>query len=169
MSQLTTEIKLLNESESINFAGLVASIVAKDKGFENGLIFYLYGDLGAGKSFFSRAFVQYFLPGQKVKSPTYTIVESYKFSINTIHHFDLYRLCDPEELEYLAIRDMLSGDFVALVEWPQRGYPILPDADVELEFSYLHIGESLGRSAEMKAVSQKGADFVEKLRAQVSD
>lgn len=163
------ECQLRDESESLDFAGLAANCVQELNGFHGGLIFYLKGDLGAGKSFFSRAFIQHFIPEQKVKSPTYSIVETYNFSTNSIHHLDLYRLCDPEELEYLAIRDMLSGDFVALVEWPQRGYPILPDADVELEFSYLHIGESLGRSAEMKAVSQKGADFVEKLRAQVSD
>jgi len=159
MSQLTTEIKLLNESESIDFAGLVANIVAKENGFEKGLIFYLYGDLGAGKSFFSRAFVQHFLPGQKVKSPTYTIVESYNFSTNTIHHLDLYRLCDPEELEYLAIRDLLNENFVALVEWPQKGKPILPAADIEFEFIY----EDVGRTVKVNAVSEKGKSLVEKL------
>jgi len=143
---------LLNEAESIDFARKFAGLVKGDNAFEDGLIVYLYGDLGAGKSFFSRAFVQYFLPGQKVKSPTYTIVESYKFSTNTIHHLDLYRLCDSEELEYLAIRDLLKKNFVALVEWPQKGDPILPKADIELEFLY----QDSGRKVMVKGISDKG-------------
>ena len=149
---MSIEIKLLNESESIDFAREIAWLVEKNGDFKDGLMVYLYGDLGAGKSFFSRAFVQYFIPGQKVKSPTYTIVESYNYSINTIHHLDLYRLCDPEELEYLAIRDLLKKNYVALIEWPQKGAPILPKADVELEFVY----QDEGRKVVVKGVSDKG-------------
>jgi len=149
---MSIEIKLLDESESIDFARNFACLVEKDDDFNDGLMVYLYGDLGAGKSFFSRAFIQYFIPGQKVKSPTYTIVESYNYSINTIHHLDLYRLCDSEELEYLAIRDLLKKNFVALIEWPQKGAPILPKADVELEFIY----QDEGRMAVVKGISEKG-------------
>jgi len=151
------EYKLSDESQSIDFAQFVAGKVNDSSCFENGLIFYLYGDLGAGKSFFSRAFVQYFIPGQKVKSPTYTIVESYNFSTNTIHHLDLYRLCDPEELEYLAIRDLFKENFVALVEWPQKGAPILPSADIEIEL----VHESVGRTVKIAAVSGKGKSLVD--------
>ncbi|WEJ61775.1 tRNA (adenosine(37)-N6)-threonylcarbamoyltransferase complex ATPase subunit type 1 TsaE [Thiomicrorhabdus lithotrophica] len=159
MFQLCTEIELLDESESIDFAGFIAGLVDEMNGFEKGMIFYLYGDLGAGKSFFSRAFVQYYIPGQKVKSPTYTIVESYNFSTNTIHHLDLYRLCDPEELEYLAVRDLLKENFVALIEWPQKGAPILPPADVEFEFVYA----PQGRIVKIKSISEKGKSLVEKI------
>lgn len=159
MFQLCTEIELLDESESIEFSRLVAGLVEEINGFEKGMVFYLYGDLGAGKSFFSRAFVQHYIPGQKVKSPTYTIVESYNFSINTIHHLDLYRLCDPEELEYLAIRDLLKENFVALIEWPQKGTPILPSADVEFEFVYA----AHGRTVKLKSISEKGMSLVEKV------
>jgi tRNA threonylcarbamoyladenosine biosynthesis protein TsaE len=161
MSLLTTEIKLLDESQTIDFSGVVARLVANVNGFEKGLIFYLNGDLGAGKSFFSRAFVQHFIPGQKVKSPTYTIVESYNFSINAIHHLDLYRLCDPEELEYLAIRDLFKENFIALIEWPQKGAPILPTADVEFEFQY----ESVGRTVKVTAISEKGKSLVAQILA----
>ncbi|BCN93643.1 tRNA (adenosine(37)-N6)-threonylcarbamoyltransferase complex ATPase subunit type 1 TsaE [Thiomicrorhabdus immobilis] len=164
MSQLHTEIQLLDEAESIEFAGLIANLVAENGGFEKGLIFYLYGDLGAGKSFFSRAFIQHFIPGQKVKSPTYTIVESYNFSINTIHHLDLYRLCDPEELEYLAIRDLFNENFVALIEWPQKGVPILPSADIEFEFVYA----DCGRTVKIQSVSQKGKSLVEQIMSKTS-
>jgi len=150
------EYKLFDEFQSIDFAEFVAEKVSDSSCFENGLIFYLYGDLGAGKSFFSRAFVQHFILGQKVKSPTYTIVESYNFSTNTIHHLDLYRLCDPEELEYLAIRDLFKENFVALVEWPQKGTPILPSADIEIEF----VHESVGRTVKVTAASEKGESLV---------
>ncbi|MCF6298903.1 MAG: tRNA (adenosine(37)-N6)-threonylcarbamoyltransferase complex ATPase subunit type 1 TsaE [Thiomicrorhabdus sp.] len=97
---------------------------------------YLQGDLGAGKSFFSRAFIQFFMPKQKVKSPTYTLVESYSTPVGTVHHFDLYRLSDPEELEYLAIRDLLTAPFIALVEWPQKGEGVLPEADIVIHIQH---------------------------------
>jgi len=159
MSHLKTEILLADESESIEFAKRVAGALDQVEGFKSGLIFYLKGDLGAGKSFFSRALIQHFLPEQKVKSPTFTIVESYKCSLNTIHHLDLYRLCDPEELEYLAIRDLFKQDFVALVEWPQKGTPVLPSADATFEFIYLE----QGRKVLVEAASTKGEALVKKI------
>lgn len=158
---MNTELELLDESQSIEFARLMASLVEFNHDFKYGLIFYLQGDLGAGKSFFSRAFVQYYLPDQKVKSPTYTIVESYNFSTSTIHHIDLYRLCDPEELEYLSIRDLLIKNYVALIEWPQKGKPTLPSADIELTFEY----QDKGRRVFINGISDRGNRLVQ----QVSD
>jgi len=155
---------LLNESESLEFAELVANSFEQINGFEKGLIIYLKGDLGAGKSFFSRAFIQFFLPGEKVKSPTYTIVESYKISTNCIYHLDLYRLCDPEELEYLAIRDLFSENFVALIEWPQKGIPVLPHADVEFEFIYQEFDQQQGRVVKAQALSDKGKTLIEQIK-----
>lgn len=158
------EISLLDEAKSLDFAGLVANKFAEIDGFKKGMIIYLKGDLGAGKSFFSRAFIQYFLPGEKVKSPTYTIVESYNFSTNSIYHLDLYRLCDPEELEYLAIRDLFSADFVALIEWPQKGEPILPAPDLVFEFNYAEFGEQQGRNLVVTAQTPKGQSLLKKLQ-----
>jgi len=158
---MNNSLTLLDESESIDFARNFAIMVEKNNTFKDGLMVYLHGDLGAGKSFFSRAFVQYFLPGQKVKSPTYTIVESYNFSTNTIHHLDLYRLCNSEELEYLAIRDLLKKNYVALIEWPQKGAPILPKPDIELEFIY----QPTGRKVLVTGVSDKGKLLKEQIMA----
>lgn len=156
-----------NEAESLKFAELIAKSFKKINGFERGLIFYLIGDLGAGKSLFSRGFIQFFIPGQKVKSPTYTIVENYNFSTNTIYHLDLYRLCDPEELEYLAIRDLFSGNFTALVEWPQKGTPVLQAADVEIRFEYHEFDVPdetvIGRKLELVAVSSKGEALIDQI------
>ena len=156
---MNTELDLLDETQSIEFAELMASLVELNHDFEKGLIIYLYGDLGAGKSFFSRAFIQHYLPGQKVKSPTYTIVESYNFSTNTIHHLDLYRLCDPEELEYLAVRDLLVKNYVALIEWPQKGKPVLPSADIELNFKY----QDIGRKVLISGMSDRGNRLVQQV------
>jgi len=134
---------LENASETTLFAQMLAQVYQQQRVENKGLVIYLQGDLGAGKSFFSRAFIQFFLPQQKVKSPTYTIVESYQTSAGTIHHFDLYRLSDPEELEYLAIRDLLTPPFVALVEWPQKGEGVLPKADILIQLQHANEAEVL--------------------------
>lgn len=157
------QFTLADEQATINLAHAFAFACESSAALYKGLVVYLKGDLGAGKSFFSRAFIQTFLPGEKVKSPTYTIVESYKSSIVTIHHFDLYRLCDPEELEYLAIRDLLMGPFVALVEWPQKGEPIFPKADVVIELQHPQGFESENRVVEITANSHLGSAVVEQM------
>lgn len=127
---------LENELDTRRFAQILAQVYQEECVIKRGLVIYLQGDLGAGKSFFSRAFIQFFLPQQKVKSPTYTIVESYQTRVNTVHHFDLYRLSDPEELEYLAIRDLLTPPFVALIEWAEKGIGVLPNADILIKLQH---------------------------------
>ena len=132
-----------------------------------GLNIYLYGDLGAGKTTLVRGLIQSFLPNTKVKSPTYTLVEDYEIAasknnpngLNHVYHFDLYRLGDPEELEYLGGRDYFSEDAVCLVEWPQRGEGWLAEPDVELTLTY----QPDGRLVELKGHTKKGQDLVKKL------
>jgi tRNA threonylcarbamoyladenosine biosynthesis protein TsaE len=122
--------ELHSEADTQSFALRCAKAFAP--AFSSGLTVYLEGDLGAGKTSFSRAFVQYFLPQQRVKSPTYTLVESYPTSLGVIYHFDLYRLAEPEELEYLAVRDLLTPPYVALVEWPSKAQGVLPEFDIKI-------------------------------------
>lgn len=100
-----------------------------------GLIF-LHGPLGAGKTTLVRGLLRAVGHTGSTKSPTYTIVEPYDLATRKVYHFDLYRIADPEELEYLGFRDYLSEECLCLIEWPEKGAEFLPQADMEISLAY---------------------------------
>jgi len=97
-------------------------------------VIYLRGDLGAGKTTFARAYVHALGFTGYVKSPSYGLLETYQAGGQKVLHLDLYRIEDPEELEYLALRDLFDEQSVLLVEWPDRGEHYLPKPDLVLDF-----------------------------------
>ena len=117
-----------------------------------GNILYLSGDLGAGKTTLVRGLLHTLGHRGTVKSPTYTLVEPYQIGDWRLFHWDLYRLADPEELDFLGLRDQLDGQAALLIEWPERGQGELPAADVEIALSYA--GE--GRACRLNALSSVG-------------
>ena len=100
----------------------------------NPFVIYLIGDLGVGKTTLAQSFIQYF-GFKRVKSPTYSLVESYQNKNINIHHFDCYRLSNPEELEYIGIRDYLLENNLQLIEWPELGKGVIADSDLSIELS----------------------------------
>jgi len=122
-------------------------------------IVYLQGDLGAGKTTLTRGLLRALGHQGRVRSPTYTLVEPYRFARSVVYHLDLYRLADPEELEWLGLRDMLDEHALLLVEWPERGIGVLPAADLVIRLEY----SGSGRRVTLDAASAAGEQLLEKI------
>lgn len=129
---------------------------------EGGVI-HLRGELGAGKTTFARALLQALGVGERVKSPTYSLVESYRAGDLDIHHLDLYRIADPGELEWLGLDGLWRPGALVLVEWPQRGGGLLPAAELDLELR--HAGAR--RDLLATATGPRGGGWLRTLRGQV--
>lgn len=114
---------------------LMGACIAKT--LQRGDLVFLVGDLGAGKTTLVRGLLRQMGVTGSTKSPTYTLVEPYKVQGLVINHFDLYRLADPEELEYIGIDDYLADeDAINLIEWPEKGGNWLPQPQLRVELSY---------------------------------
>ncbi len=159
MSIFGNERRLFLESET-ETEQLGRELAQLAMALDSGLTIYLDGDLGMGKTTLSRGVMRGLGHEGAVKSPTYTLVEPYEELKPPAYHFDLYRLGDPEELEYMGIRDYFSGQYLCLIEWPERGKGLLPEPDLEIHLE--RDGE--GRSVVLRAGSQQGADLLNRLQ-----
>ena len=136
------------------------------------LCIYLLGDLGAGKTTLSRGIIQALGHKGAVKSPTYTLVEPYEITsangkLRPVYHFDLYRLADPAELEFLGLDDYFSESSLCLIEWPARGGDFIPAADIVLTLSDMAIIENAapGRQLHCASLSPVGDQVLLSLQA----
>ena len=123
------------------------------------VMLYLNGDLGAGKTTLSRGMIQGLGHSGNVKSPTYTLVEEYKIGGKIIYHFDLYRLADPEELEFMGIRDYFAENTICLIEWAEKGAGLLASADLLVNIAYAENA----RNIELLAESETGRQIIQQL------
>ena len=133
------ELFLADEDATMALGRQLAAILPTD-----GLVAFLYGDLGAGKTTFARAFLRALGVGERVKSPTYSLVEGYDIGERKAFHLDLYRIADPGELEWLGLDSLAEPGAVVLVEWPERGTGALPPVDLALSFRHDGTGRSVG-------------------------
>ncbi|MEW5249551.1 tRNA (adenosine(37)-N6)-threonylcarbamoyltransferase complex ATPase subunit type 1 TsaE [Microbulbifer discodermiae] len=136
------QFTLVDEEATLG-AGEALGLACLAVGLQRGLAIFLRGQLGAGKTTLCRGLLRACGHAGAVKSPTYTLVEPYEFGALRVFHFDLYRLGDAEELEFMGVRDYLAPGSLSLVEWPERGEGVLPRADIDVELGVLDSGRQL--------------------------
>ncbi len=135
------------------------------RSMEQPLRIYLYGELGSGKTTLVRGFLRAAGYSGPVKSPTFTLVEEYQFPEWRFVHFDLYRLNDPEELEWIGIREYFDSRCVCFIEWPDRGRGFLPRPDLSIRLA--HTDE--GRTADLDPQGNVGQELLENLGQESPD
>ena len=126
---------------------------------QQGGIVSLNGNLGTGKTTLVRGALESIGVTSGVRSPTYTLIEFYPFASLSIAHFDLYRLAEPEELEYLGFRDYLNEETLCFIEWPEKAGGFLGDVDLKIYLDY----DAAGRSLKVTGCSNWGRAVVNAL------
>jgi tRNA threonylcarbamoyladenosine biosynthesis protein TsaE len=146
-------------------AGTAALGAALARALAPGVVIYLHGDLGAGKTALTRALLHAAgYPGH-VKSPTYTLAEPYQVAINEqpieVIHFDLYRMSSAEEFLDAGFREHFNHRSICIVEWPEKGAGVLPAPDIEV---FLDVTPEQEREVELHALSEQGSQCLDRLK-----
>ncbi|PPC94296.1 MAG: tRNA (adenosine(37)-N6)-threonylcarbamoyltransferase complex ATPase subunit type 1 TsaE [Methylotenera sp.] len=156
------DIHLDDEAATLAFGKQLANAI------EPGLVLYLHGDLGAGKTTLVRGLLHALGYAGKVKSPTYTLVENYKIeqalSVLNLYHFDLYRFNDDEEWEAAGFRDYFNAESVCLIEWPEKAEKVLPLPDINITFTIL----VTGRKVTLDAPTRHGSECLTQVMKEIS-
>ena len=146
---------LADEAATIAFGQRLAKAI-NSKG-----LLTLSGNLGSGKTTLSRGLIQSYGHSGGVKSPTYTLVEPYEIGEKRIYHFDLYRMEDPEELEFIGLWDYLTQEALIIIEWPEKAFGVLPPADLAIQLE----PQEKGRKITLSANTLAGETMLKKLSA----
>ena len=125
-----------------------------------GLVIYLSGELGAGKTTLARGILRGFGYDGRVKSPSFALVEPYPLSRLYLYHFDFYRFSNPRELGEAGFREHFNPETVCLVEWPENAAGVVPKADIRIQ---LKVAGS-GRQLEIDAHTEAGRRCLEHLK-----
>jgi len=147
-----------DESALVKLAQRLSRVIAEDG------VIHLRGDLGAGKTTFARALLRAFGVEARIKSPTYSLIETYVLDDLAIHHLDLYRIADPGELEWLGLSDLAAGRHLILIEWPERAGDLLPAPDLVIHLA--HAADA--RDISLLALTPMGRRWLHKLTLQSS-
>lgn len=146
----TLNLDLPEEETTVNIASRLANVISAP------LVLGFRGEIGAGKTTFIRAMLRALGIQGAIKSPTYALVESYLIKDLPIHHFDLYRIQEDVELEYIGFRDYLTNDGICCIEWPERAQHALDCIDIQLTLT----SKGMGRELHMVAISPRGHDVL---------
>ncbi|MCD8338852.1 MAG: tRNA (adenosine(37)-N6)-threonylcarbamoyltransferase complex ATPase subunit type 1 TsaE [Burkholderiales bacterium] len=147
------------ETDALGAKLAEAILEKKDSVKTNGLNIRMNGDLGAGKTALTRALLRNLGYGRRVKSPTFTLLETYPFKDFQVNHFDFYRFESPEEFDDSGFREFFGPRNVAITEWTHKGEPFVPEADLEI---FLEIKDD-GRSVAITSRSLLGEELKNRL------
>lgn len=144
---------LPNEAATVALARRLAPLL-----LDGGVVF-LRGELGAGKTTFARGLLRSLGVGERVKSPSYSLLERYVVNGRDAFHLDLYRIADAGELEWLGLDELDVPHSIVLIEWPERGGSALPPPDLEVVLEH----DGSGRLGYLRPVSVRGRRWVDAL------
>ena len=147
-----------SESETVKFGKFLGECIRPF--FSEGIIVFLNGKLGAGKTTLCRGILRDFDYLGAVKSPTYTLVEPYEIDLGYINHFDFFRIAHPDELDYIGLDEYFSGDTLSLIEWPEKGQGMLPENDLTISVDF----QKEKRVIQMKSNSDLGEKICAKVK-----
>ena len=140
------KILLSNEKNTLDLGENISAHLTE------GLLIFLKGDLGAGKTTLARGIIKSLGYVGSVKSPTYSLIEQYEFDMFTLNHFDLYRFTNPNEWSSSGFQEYINNNDVTLIEWPEKSAEFLPKPDLEIELLY----KNESRIAHINGFTEKG-------------